>query len=51
MLLNNQEVVEEVNEKINYLKTNDNENKPTHNLWDAVKAALREVYVNTSLPQ
>jgi len=51
MLLNNQEVAEEVNEKINYLETNYNENKPTHNLWDAVKAALREVYVNTSLPQ
>ena len=41
MLLNNQEVAEEVNEKINYLETNYNENKPTHNLWDAAKAVLR----------
>ena len=51
MLLNNQEVIEEVNEEINYQETNDNENKPTHNLWDAVKTVLREVYGNTNLPQ
>ena len=51
MLLNNQEVTEEVNEEMNYLETNENENKPTHNLWHAVKTVLREVYGNKNLPQ
>ena len=38
-LLNNQEITEEIKEKIKkYLETNDNENTMTQNLWDAAKA-------------
>ena len=41
-LLNNQEITEEIKEKIQkYLETNDNENTTTQNLWDAAKAVLR----------
>ena len=37
--LNNQEITEEIKEKIKkYLETNDNENMKTQNLWDAAKA-------------
>ena len=51
-LLNNQEITEEIKEKIKkYLETNDNENMTAQNLWDAAKAVLREVYSNTVLPQ
>ena len=36
MRLNNQEITEEIEEEIKkYLKTNDNENTTTQNLWDA----------------
>ena len=28
-----------------YLKTNDNENTTTQNLWDAAKAVLREKFI------
>ena len=42
MLLNNQEITEEIKEKIKkYLETNVNENTTTQNLWDASKAVLR----------
>ena len=45
-LLNNQEITEEIKEKIkNYLETNDNENTTTQNLWDAAKAVLREKFI------
>ena len=41
-LLNNQEITEEIKEKIQkYLETNDNENTTIQNLWDATKAVLR----------
>ena len=41
-ILNNQEIIEEIKEKIQkYLETNDNENTMTQNLWDAAKAVLR----------
>ena len=41
-LLNNQEIIEEIKEKIKtYLETNGNENTMTQNLWDASKAVLR----------
>ena len=40
-LLNNQEITEEIKEKIKkYLETNDNKNKKTQNLWDTAKAVL-----------
>ena len=38
MLLNNQQIMEEI--KI-CIKTNENENLTTQNLWDSVKAVLR----------
>ena len=49
MFLNNQQVTEEIKREIKkFLETNDNENTPAQNLWDAAKAILRE---NTILPQ
>ena len=49
MFLNNQQVTEEIKKEIKkFLETNDNENTPAQNLWDAAKAILRE---NTILPQ
>ena len=51
MFLNNQQVAEEIKREIKkFLETNDNENRPTQDLWDAAKAVLREVYSNTILP-
>ena len=45
-LLNNQEITEEIKEKIKkYLETNDNENTTTQNLWDAAKAVLRGKFI------
>ena len=45
MLLNNQQVTEEIKREIKkFLETNDNENMTTQNLWDAVKAILREKF-------
>ena len=45
-LLNKQEITEEVKEEIKkYLETNDNENTPTQNLWDAAKAFLRGKFI------
>ena len=38
-LLNNQQITEEI--KI-YIEMNENENTTTQNLWDSVKAVLRE---------
>ena len=46
MLLNNQEITEDIKEKIKkYLETNDNENMTTQNLWDAAKAVLRGKFI------
>jgi len=46
ILLNSQEITEEIKEEIKkYLQTNDHENMPTQNLWDAVKAMLREKFI------
>ena len=45
-LLNNQEITEEIKEKIKkYLETNDNENTMIQNLWDAAKAVLRAKFI------
>ena len=47
-LLNNQEITEEIKEKMKtYLETNDNENTATQNLWDAAKAVLRGKFIAT----
>ena len=47
--LSNQQITEEIKREIKkFLETNDNENTPAQNLWDAAKAILRE---NTILPQ
>ena len=45
-LLNNHEITEEIKVEIKkYLETNDNENMTTQNLWDAVKAVLRQKFI------
>ena len=41
-----QRVNEEIKKEFKkYLKTNDNENITTQNLWDATKAVLREKFI------
>ena len=46
MLLKNQWVNEEIKKEIEkYLKTNDNEDTSTQNLWDATKAVLRGKFI------
>ena len=46
MLLKNQWVNEEIKKEIkNYLKTNNNEDTTTLNLWDATKAVLRGKFI------
>ena len=43
MLLNNQEITEEIKKEIKIcIETSENENTTTQNLWDSVKALLRE---------
>ena len=43
MLLNKQQITEEIKDKIKIcIEMNENENKTTQNLWDTVKAVLRE---------
>ena len=42
-LLNNQQITEEIKKEIKIcIETNENENTTTQNLWDSVKAVLRE---------
>ena len=45
--------MEEIKKEIKIcIETNENENPTTQNLWDSVKAVLRERFIsNTSLPQ
>ena len=52
-LLNNQQIIEEIRKEIKIrTETRENENTTTQNLWDSVKAVLRERFIsNTSLPQ
>ena len=46
MLLNNQWITEEIKEEIKrYLKTNDNEDSATPNLWDTSKAVLKGKFI------
>ena len=44
--LNNQQVTEEIKREIKkFLKTNDNENMTTQNLWNVAKAVLRAKFI------
>ena len=46
MILKNQWVNEEIKKEIKtYLKTNDNEDTSTQNLWDNAKAVLRGKFI------
>ena len=46
MFLNNKQVTEEIKKEIkNFLETNDNENMPTQNVWDAAKAVLTGKFI------
>ena len=43
MLLNNQQITEEIKKEIKIcIEMNENENRTTPNLWDTVKAVLKE---------
>ena len=45
-LLNNQQITEEIKKEIKIcIETNENENTTTQNLWDTVKALLRERFI------
>ena len=45
-LLNNQQIMEEIKKEIKIcIETNENENPPTQNLWDTVKAMLRGRFI------
>ena len=52
-LLNNQQITEGIKKIKICIEMNENENTTTQNLWNSVKAVLREIQVhrNTSLPQ
>ena len=46
MFLNKQQVTEEIKREFKkFLKTNDNENTATQNLWDAANAVLRGKFI------
>ena len=52
MLLNNQQITEEIKKRKKiFMEMNEHENITTQDLWDSVKAVLRKVHSNTSLPQ
>ena len=45
-LLNNQQITEEIEKEIKIcIETNENENPTTQNLWDSVKAVLRQRFI------
>ena len=44
--MNNQQITEEIKKEIKIcIETNENENTTTQNLWDIVKAVLRERFI------
>ena len=46
MLLNNQKIIEEIKKEVKIcIEMNENENTTTQNLWDAVKAVIRERFI------
>ena len=46
MFLNSQQITEEIKREIKiFLRTNDNENLTTQNLWDAAKAVRRGKFI------
>ena len=46
ILLNNQQITEEIKKETKiYIETNANENMTSPNLWDTVKAVLRERFI------
>ena len=46
MLLNNQQITEEIKKEIKIcIDTNQNENTKIQNLWDTVKAVLRDRFI------
>ena len=48
MLLNNQQITEKIKKEIKIcIEVNENENTPTPNLWDTVKAVLKGRFVAT----
>ena len=50
MLLNNQKIEEEIKKEIKIcIETNENEKQTTQNLWDSVKAVLRERFIEYKL--
>ena len=52
MLLNNQQITEEIKKIKICIKTNENENMTTQDLWDSIKSGAKgKVHSNTSLPQ
>ena len=46
MLLNNQQITEEIKKEIKIcIKTTENENTTTQNLWDTIKEVLRGRFI------
>ena len=46
-LVNNQKITEEIKEEIKkYLETHENENTTIQNLWDAIRAVLRGMFMS-----
>ena len=46
MLLNNQQITEKIKKEIKIcIEVNENENTPTPNLWDTVKAVLKGRFI------
>ena len=45
-LLNNQQIMEKIKKEIKIcIETNENENPTIQNLWDSVKAGLRQMFI------